>query len=572
MMTMIQTEDTPTEIYSNKSAPQVIHSENSDTGGSCTSHNSQKSKRMDGEEGLEPQLTPQQSSGWELIRQMDDLETWAERNRVISKQDHILYTECAKDFVEEIIDSIPVNTNERSDIPDYGILGSDIGSQQNVESPQNNATRVVGTIESDKHYPNREMNAGQDDYMYMNEFGDDEFQNSVAQFDVDFLERMSSKNNAVPVSSLARESLYVRFDPLVGGRHSPKQGIVPTPPLSSHRHSGRNLLMLDTPPKINQTVITTTSSHTPSSKNLLNFNDSPDLAPSKHYTPKIRTSSPSNRTLLDSSPPLPQLSVIKTSPEPTIVGDELVKVLKYSEADVQAIIQKMKEENEEKIEEFLSAIREENSYEISKMQKQIDHLVKTVQNLRAPNTIQAAGHNYAEEKIEEFRVSCSEYEEANLHIKDQYEKLKNETKAVEKQRDQALSDLTSLENSFTDFHQRYTKTKETVATYKQNELELQETITNLQEHIKQAEEMNNELQQQLVIKLQEANTTFEQMKKENMSDVAVMKATLKKMNIQNASLETHIASLEKQLQQKEQEKTELTQICEDLMKELGNKL
>ena len=37
----------------------------------------------------------------------------------------------------------------------------------------------------------------------------------------------------------------------------------------------------------------------------------------------------------------------------------------------------------------------------------------------------------------------------------------------------------------------------------QNELELQETITNLQEHIKQAEEMNNELQQQLVIKLQE---------------------------------------------------------------------
>ena len=53
MMTMIQTEDTPTEIYSNKSAPQVIYSENSDTGGSCTS---QKSKRMDGEEGLQPQV------------------------------------------------------------------------------------------------------------------------------------------------------------------------------------------------------------------------------------------------------------------------------------------------------------------------------------------------------------------------------------------------------------------------------------------------------------------------------------------------------------------------------------
>ena len=81
-------------------------------------------------------------------------------------------------YTYNIYISYNYSTNERSDIPDYGILGSDIGSQQNVESPQNNETHVVGTIESDKHYPNREMNVGQDDYMYMNEFGDDEFQNS----------------------------------------------------------------------------------------------------------------------------------------------------------------------------------------------------------------------------------------------------------------------------------------------------------------------------------------------------------------------------------------------------------
>ena len=59
--------------------------------------------------------------------------------------------------------------------------------------------------------------------------------------------------------------------------------IISSPSVFFSQCSGRNLLMLDTPPNIKQSVITTTSSHTPSSKNLLNFNDSPDLAPSRHY-------------------------------------------------------------------------------------------------------------------------------------------------------------------------------------------------------------------------------------------------------------------------------------------------
>ena len=54
----------------------------------------------------------------------------------------------------------------------------------------------------------------------MKEFTDADFQSSAAQFDVDYLESISSKANADP-SDLARKSLFVKFDPLVG-RQSPR--------------------------------------------------------------------------------------------------------------------------------------------------------------------------------------------------------------------------------------------------------------------------------------------------------------------------------------------------------------
>ena len=58
------------------------------------------------------------------------------------------------------------------------------------------------------------------EFDYMKDFTDDDFKNSTAQFDVDFLENISSQGTS-NASELARESLYVKFDPLVG-RTSPK--------------------------------------------------------------------------------------------------------------------------------------------------------------------------------------------------------------------------------------------------------------------------------------------------------------------------------------------------------------
>ena len=59
----------------------------------------------------------------------------------------------------------------------------------------------------------------------MKDFTDDDFKSSAAQFDVDYLERISSETNADP-SDLARESLFVKFDPLVG-KQSPRGKVSP---------------------------------------------------------------------------------------------------------------------------------------------------------------------------------------------------------------------------------------------------------------------------------------------------------------------------------------------------------
>lgn len=52
------------------------------------------------------------------------------------------------------------------------------------------------------------------DYSFMNQFTDEDFKYSATQFDVDYLENISSEANSDP-SELARKSLFVKFDPLV---------------------------------------------------------------------------------------------------------------------------------------------------------------------------------------------------------------------------------------------------------------------------------------------------------------------------------------------------------------------
>lgn len=60
---------------------------------------------------------------------------------------------------------------------------------------------------------------------YMQQFTDDDFKFSAAQFDVDYLENIASDANS-DSNDLSRKSLFVKFDPLVS-RRSPRNKITP---------------------------------------------------------------------------------------------------------------------------------------------------------------------------------------------------------------------------------------------------------------------------------------------------------------------------------------------------------
>lgn len=231
--------------------------------------------------------------GWEQIRALDEVENWAERTRVVSRQDHQYYTECAQEFIHDLVDSMP------ADVERAGIGPGD--EQQN-------------------------------EFQYMNEFSDQDFQGSAVQLDVDYLEKVSSTTSEP--SALARQSLYVKFDPLVGGG-SPRGRAGHTPLMPAVARAGSSdLLMLDTPPQ-DRSVQSTAggrardlshSSPTPS-------NMSSVLAGQSTPHSLSSTSSHLNSTLLDGSPVLQHPAHI-TTPTPTPRGvsrvpesDELVKVL-----------------------------------------------------------------------------------------------------------------------------------------------------------------------------------------------------------------------------------------------------
>ena len=82
-----------------------------------------------------------------------------------------------------------------------------------------------------------------------------------------------------------------------------------------------------------------------------------------------------------------------------------------------------------------------------------------------------------------------------------------------------------------------------------------------------------------------ANETYDKIKREHTSEAAVLKASLRKLTLQvdgqQKQLEQKVRDVDKQYKTEcftllcffyqEQEKAELTLLCEELMKELGNR-
>lgn len=83
-----------------------------------------------------------------------------------------------------------------------------------------------------------------------------------------------------------------------------------------------------------------------------------------------------------------------------------------------------------------------------------------------------------------------------------------------------------------------------------------------QEKLKRSEEKYRLLKKHAEEKIESANIEIARVRKSNESEIAVMKAALKKE-------QTKTASLEMSLQQKVSENAELTAICDELINKMG---
>ncbi|XP_001634776.3 transforming acidic coiled-coil-containing protein 3 isoform X2 [Nematostella vectensis] len=394
----------------------------------------------------------------------------------------------------------------------------------------------VGGLKTESSFPD-----GDQDSLGL---GDDDFKSAADAFslELDYLEKFGNSSGMDKLSALARQSLYVKFDPLVGGRTaSPaKEALnMKADALNSKAIPtiGGDLFLIDTPPSskghVSRGTANATTNSPASVDKLLTFSPS-----SKSSVEQAKT----DDSVQKSDGKLPQ------SPKKTkgAADDELhlVQPLLFDKSDIEAALKKEREALLKQVHEE-SAIRDMEIQEISKKcQASTDENEK----LRREN--------------EELRTVMNEYERTMAEMIENGKKSQtmfdNSKSEVIKERDQLQADLNSVEAAFSDLHRRYDKLKGVVENFKKNEEILKKAARDYQEKLKKSEEKYQLLKKHAEEKIETANVEINRVRRSNDSEMAVMRAALKKE-------QTKVASLETSIQQKVEENKELTAICDELI-------
>ncbi|XP_070540644.1 transforming acidic coiled-coil-containing protein 3-like isoform X29 [Ptychodera flava] len=345
-------------------------------------------------------------------------------------------------------------------------------------------------------------------------------------FDIDYLEKAGG-SSTFKESALARQSLYVKFDPLVEGG-SPKgvqRGTAAKaglPSLGEVSMEGEDLLQMSTPPG-NRTAL--------HQNHLLN---SVKKAEERVPTPdkgvdKLLQFSPSGEAMVTETD-APKRTQSTDSPD----GDAgIVQPLLYTQLDLN---------------EALKRAREDFMREMDKKEGEQKRLTKEFEEMQQHNL--------------EMRTIVSEYEKTIQQMIEDSDKGKTVSKEalteMQRERDQALEDMSSVESAFSDLHRRYEKLKTAVEGYKKNEEILKKCVADYQAKLKKQEQRYQTLKSHAEEKIESANLEIEKVRKANAAEIAGLQAGLKREQMK-------VQSLEKTVDQKTKENQELTSICDELI-------
>ncbi|ROL49699.1 Transforming acidic coiled-coil-containing protein 3 [Anabarilius grahami] len=314
---------------------------------------------------------------------------------------------------------------------------------------------------------------------------------------MDYLEQFGS--STFKESALRKQSLYLKFDPLL--KESPKKtGVdscnfgfsLPRPSLAirmmeAAKSEGKqkshcdSMKLLDLPAPVVETVV-------------------PDP------------------TVLD--------LLIPTLKQPVKTEDSIIEVLKYSQRDMDAALQKADRRAEERQQE---------------MQTQIETLCLENQHML-------------------FIVS--EYEATITQITDEHKQkedlAKIELEQVLQEKDQLSKDLTELERSFSSVVKRLDRCKEVIEGFKKNEETLKQYAQNCMDRLQKEEKRYQALKAHAEEKLDQANKAIAEVRTKQGAEVATLQVQLRREQLK-------VQSLEKDMEQKAKEVKDVTELCDELL-------
>ncbi|KAK6493478.1 transforming acidic coiled-coil-containing protein 3-like [Huso huso] len=324
---------------------------------------------------------------------------------------------------------------------------------------------------------------------------------------VDYLEQFGT--SMFKESALRKQSLYLKFDPLL--KDSPKKSLpamcngIPLPCSVLSRFGE----VWDLPAGVENKV---QSEQKPEELNILETSPVAMTAP---LVPGV----PSALHSLVSDFPLPT----------SRAEDAIIEVLKYSQKDMDAAIEEVRRQVQEK-------------------EKVIDEWQDKYNKLRTDYTI--------------METIVAEFESTIAQIVDDGQKQKVAAKAeiqkVSEEKQQLLLDLSSMETSFSDLFKRFDKQKEAMEGYKTNEETLKRCAQDYLARIKKEEQRYQTLKAHAEEKIGLANEEIAQVRTKYKAETAALQATLRREQMK-------IQSLDRSLEQKAKENEELTKLCDELI-------
>uniref|UniRef100_A0A8C6YSB9 Transforming acidic coiled-coil containing protein 3 n=1 Tax=Nothoprocta perdicaria TaxID=30464 RepID=A0A8C6YSB9_NOTPE len=315
-------------------------------------------------------------------------------------------------------------------------------------------------------------------------------------------------------SALRKQSLYLKFDPLL--RDSPRKQISGT--------VEANMSVMTAPPHCGSAA---------DLSRLLEEAEKPGVSLENEEKPK-GLDLLGTFTTSDTGPLIPDsltgdVSPLSFATSTNTAVDAIIDVLKYSQKDMDAAVELVKKEVQEK---QLEALEWQKKYE--KLHMEYKEMGKIVA---------------------EFEGTITQMME-DAHK--QKELSKKEMQRMVEEKQQVISDLNSMEKSFSELFKRFEKQKEVLEGYRKNEEALKKCAEDYLARIKKEEQRYQALKAHAEEKLHQANEEIAQVRSRAKSETAALQASLRKEQMR-------IQSLERTLEQKTKENDELTKICDDLI-------